>query len=156
MVPVQSPFDVLLTTNSGYPLDQNLYQTVKGMCAASPIVRKGGAIILASACSEGIPEGGAYARLLSRYRSPREFLSAIRGSAEVFPEQWQLQLQARVLEKQEVYLYTDGLSETQIKGAMLRRCGYIPRTVEKLMERYGREARLGVMPEGPLVIPYLA
>ncbi len=156
MVPVDAPFDILITTNSGYPLDQNLYQTVKGMCAASPVVRKGGAIVIASACGEGLPEGGAYAGLLSRYVTPQGFLSAIRSSMEVLPDQWQLQLQARVLEKQEVFLYTDGLSETRIKGAMLHRCGDIPRTVEKLMKRYGRDARLGVMPEGPLVIPYLA
>lgn len=156
MVPVNGPFDILVTTNSGYPLDQNLYQTVKGMCAASPIVKKGGAIVIASACSEGLPEGGAYAGLLSRFKSPQEFLSAIRGSAEILPDQWQLQLQARVLERQEVYLCTDGLSGTQIEGAMLQGCGDIPRTLEKLMARYGRDARIGVMPEGPLVIPYLA
>lgn len=156
MVPVDDSFDILVTTNSGYPLDQNLYQTVKGMCAASPIVKKGGAIVIASACSEGLPEGGAYAGLLSRYRSAAEFLPAIRSSMEVLPDQWQLQLQARVLERQEVYLYTDGLTEAQLKGAMLRWCGDIPRTIEELMKRYGRDARIGVMPEGPLVVPYLA
>ncbi len=156
MVPVNDPFDILLTTNSGYPLDLNLYQTVKGMCAASPIVKKGGAIVIASACREGLPAHGAYAGLLSRYRSPQEFLAAIRSSAEILPDQWQLQLQTKVLEKQEVYLHTDGLTEAQLKGAMLQPCGDISRTIKELMKRYGRDARIGVMPEGPLVIPYLA
>jgi nickel-dependent lactate racemase len=55
MVPVAEPFDVVITTNSGYPLDQNLYQTVKGMSAANRIVRDGGAIIMAAACADGLP-----------------------------------------------------------------------------------------------------
>src|SRR5262249_24818498 len=55
MVPVPRPYDVVLTTNSGYPLDQNLYQTVKGMSAGAQIVRRGGAIVVASECSDGLP-----------------------------------------------------------------------------------------------------
>ncbi|HEX6511435.1 MAG TPA: nickel-dependent lactate racemase, partial [Chloroflexota bacterium] len=51
---VSQPFDVVVTTNAGYPLDLNLYQTVKGMSAAAQIVRPGGAIVVASECSDGI------------------------------------------------------------------------------------------------------
>ena len=61
MVPVPHAYDVVLTTNSGYPLDQNLYQSVKGLAAAEPIVRDGGTIILAAECSDGLPEDGSYA-----------------------------------------------------------------------------------------------
>ena len=55
MVTVRKPYDVVLTSNSGYPLDQNLYQTVKGMSAANHIVLEGGAIIMAAACADGLP-----------------------------------------------------------------------------------------------------
>src|SRR5262249_59355559 len=56
MVPVDRPYGIVVSTNSGYPLDQNLYQTVKGMSAAAQIVSHGGAIVMASEGSDGLPE----------------------------------------------------------------------------------------------------
>jgi len=64
MTPVLAPFDIVITSNSGYPLDLNLYQAVKGMSAAAQIVRQGGSIILAAECVDGIPDHGEYKRLL--------------------------------------------------------------------------------------------
>ncbi len=66
MVEVEEPYDVVITTNSGYPLDQNLYQSVKGMSAASQIVREGGAIIMAAACEDGLPDHGRVCLAFSR------------------------------------------------------------------------------------------
>ena len=71
---VGSPFDVVITTNSGYPLDLNLYQAVKGMSAAAKVVRDGGAIICAAECSDGVPEHGEYRRMLTQRDSPEELL----------------------------------------------------------------------------------
>src|SRR5207244_12722157 len=53
----EAPFDIVVTTNSGYPLDQNLYQGVKGMSAGARVIKPGGTIILACECREGLPEG---------------------------------------------------------------------------------------------------
>ena len=61
---VASPFDVVVSTNGGYPLDRNLYQAVKGMAAAERIVRAGGIIVMAAACGDGIPGDGAFAGVL--------------------------------------------------------------------------------------------
>ena len=61
---VPAPFDVVLTTNSGYPLDQNLYQAVKGMSAAAQIVKPGGAIVCAAECRDGLPSHGSYGEVL--------------------------------------------------------------------------------------------
>jgi len=66
MVGVEAPYDIVITTNSGYPLDQNLYQSVKGMSAASQVVKQGGAIIIAAACEDGLPAHGRYAELLAQ------------------------------------------------------------------------------------------
>ena len=68
--PSTAPFDIVITTNSGYPLDQNLYQAVKGMSAAAEIVRPGGTIICAAECRDGLPDHGSYGRLLQEGRSP--------------------------------------------------------------------------------------
>jgi len=61
---VEQPFDIVVTTNSGYPLDMNLYQAVKGMRAAELIVRDGGDVIMAAECREGVPGGSPHDRLL--------------------------------------------------------------------------------------------
>ena len=70
MVGVDAPYDIVVTSNNGYPLDQNLYQTVKGMSAAHRIVRSGGAIIMCAACEDGLPDHGRYAELLIEGGSP--------------------------------------------------------------------------------------
>ena len=61
---VSAPFDVVISTNGGHPLDRNLYQAVKGMAAAERIVARGGAVLMAAACGDGVPDDGAFARLL--------------------------------------------------------------------------------------------
>ena len=74
MAAVPRPFDIVITTNSGYPLDLNLYQAVKGMSAAAKVVKPGGAIICAAECWDGIPDHGLYGQLLTEASSPRDLL----------------------------------------------------------------------------------
>ena len=71
---VAQPFDVVLTTNSGYPLDQNLYQAVKGMSAAAKIVKHGGTIVCASECRDGLPSHGSYGAILASQPTPEALL----------------------------------------------------------------------------------
>ena len=68
---VPAPFDVVVTTNSGYPLDQNLYQAVKGMSAAATVVKPGGMIVCAAECRDGFPDHGSYREVLASEPSPR-------------------------------------------------------------------------------------
>ena len=80
MAPVGEPCDIVITSNSGYPLDLNLYQAVKGMSAAAQIVKEGGAIVLAADCWDGIPDHGQYKRLLFEAQGPAELLESIRSA----------------------------------------------------------------------------
>src|SRR5678809_324593 len=93
---VPSPFDVVLTTNSGYPLDQNLYQAVKGMSAAVKVVKNGGTIICAAECRDGIPNHGPYGELLTTRNSARELLDMIMTPGFSRADQWQVQIQAQI------------------------------------------------------------
>ena len=149
MVPVTEPYDIVMTTNSGYPLDQNLYQSIKGMSSARNIVRQGGDIIIATACEEGIPEYGEY------FNSPQGILDMISAPGFQCQDQWQVQLQALVQLHANVYVYTDGLSDTQIKAALFNPCHDIPELVENLRAKHGPAARICVMPDGPQTIGYL-
>jgi nickel-dependent lactate racemase len=155
MVGVDHPYDVALTTNSGYPLDQNLYQTVKGMSAASQIVRDGGAILMAACCEDGLPDHGRYAALLAEAGSPQGVLDMLARPGFSAHDQWQVQIQAMIQQRQSVYVYSDGLSDAQITRALFTPCRDIPGLVRRLRAEYGAGARLCVMPEGPQTIAYL-
>src|SRR5512141_285444 len=104
MVAVRRLFDIVVTTNSGYPLDINLYQSVKGMRAAEQIVRPGGAGIIATRCSDGIPEHGLYGKILRESSAPRELLAKISAPGFLEQDQWQAHVQALVQSKAEVFV----------------------------------------------------
>lgn len=156
MVAVDASYDIVITTNSGYPLDQNLYQSVKGMSAASQVVREGGAIIIATACEDGLPDHGRYASLLAEAGTPQGILDLISQPGFSVQDQWQVQIQAQIQRRAEVYVYSDGLTDDQIQQALFLPCRDIEATVAHLQERYGPQARICVMPEGPQLIPYLS
>jgi nickel-dependent lactate racemase len=151
---VDEPFDIVITTNSGYPLDQNLYQTVKGMSAAARIVRPGGAIIAVSECSDGLPDHGNYKQLLQMRPTPHELLAMIEAPGFELYDQWVAQSQAIVQRKAEVYLYSS-LDPAAVRAAMLEPITDIAATLAQLLDRYGPGARVAVLPEGPQTVPYL-
>ncbi len=93
---VSAPFDVVVTTNGGYPLDRNLYQAVKGMAAAERIVAEGGVIVAAAQCRDGIPTPGAFAQVIAAARTPGDLVGAS-GGPEL--DRWQAQVLGRVLER---------------------------------------------------------
>jgi nickel-dependent lactate racemase len=156
MQPVARPFDVVVTTNSGYPLDLNLYQSVKGMSAAARIVRRGGAIVCAAECSDGIPEHGEYRKLLASTADPASFLDRIQREDVTTHDQWQVQIQSQIQLKARVLLKSGGLTPRQIRSAHLEPVGDLEATVLELLDEYGPDARLGVLPQGPQTIPYLS
>ncbi len=155
MVKVNRPYDIVVTTNSGYPLDQNLYQAVKGMSAANQIVRDGGAIIVAAACADGLPDHGRYAALLAEAGSPQRVLDILARPGFSAQDQWQVQIQAMIQLRAEVYVYSDGLTDEQIRRALFTPCRNIEQTVACLQDKYGPQARLCAIPDGPQTIAYL-
>ena len=155
MRPVKEPFDVVVTTNSGYPLDQNLYQAVKGMSAAAKVVKAGGTIICASECRDGIPNHGAYGEILASCSSPRELLDMITGSGYSRPDQWQVQIQAQIQLKAKVLVKSDCLSETQIRQAHFEPVSDVAAAAVEALRSAGPDATLCVLPQGPQTIPYL-
>lgn len=156
MVPVDRPYDIVVTTNSGYPLDQNLYQAVKGMSAASRVVCDGGAIIIASACEDGLPDHGRYAALLAEAGSPQAILEMLERPGFSEADQWQVQTQALIQLRADVYVFSEGLTDEQIRSALFVPCRDIAETISGLMKKDGPHPRICVLPEGPLTIPYLA
>lgn len=153
MQPVDAPFHVVVTTNSGYPLDMNLYQAVKGMSAAARIVRPGGAIIIAAECSDPTGRSGSFFDLLQQRDGPDGLLELINSPGFCCPEQWQVQVQSLIQKKAAVSVYSS-LPAEFVRRAHLEPCADIAATVRELLARDGG-ARVAVLPLGPLTIPYL-
>jgi len=154
MVAVDVPFDVVITSNSGYPLDLNLYQAVKGMSAAAQVVREGGSIIVAAECWDGVPDHGEYKNILQMADTVQGLLEVIRQPGFLMMDQWEAQIQAQIQRQADVYVKSSYLSDDEIRGALLRPCHRIEETLAELLARYGPEARICVLPEGPQTIPY--
>ena len=150
-----APFDLVVTTNSGYPLDQNLYQGVKGMSAGARVLQPGGTLILACECRHGVPANSSYDQLLRSAASPAEILARLATPGFRHPEQWQAQLQALVQRQARVLLYS-ALPDDVVRAAHLTPCHDIGAAVRALLPAHPNGARIAVLPQGPLTIPYLA
>jgi nickel-dependent lactate racemase len=151
----EEPFDVVVTTNSGYPLDQNLYQAVKGMSAASKIVKEGGTIICASECRDGLPDHGAYGQILASQSSPRALLDMITTPGYSKADQWQVQIQAMIQMKAKVLVKAGCLTDQQIRSAHFQPVSDVESAVDDALRMAGSGATLCVLPHGPQTIPYL-
>lgn len=149
-------YPVVVTTNSGFPLDQNLYQAVKGMAAAEAAVADGGLIVTAAQCADGLPDHGSYAELLHRADSPAGLAGLFDDPDLSVPDQWQVQVQARILARARVGLYCEGLDASQVRAAHLEPVGDVAEAVRRALAAAGSDGRVCVLPDGPQTIPYMA
>jgi lactate racemase len=154
MVACPEPFPIVVTTNSGYPLDQNLYQAVKGMSAAAQIVAEGGFIPAASRCNDGFPAHGNFKKLLMGHDSPEALLKTINAPGFSMYDQWEAQVLALVRQRARVGLYSE-IPADEVRRAHLEPLTDIGARIAEELERIGRDAPVAVLPEGPMTIPYL-
>lgn len=153
---IQCPhrYDVVITTNAGYPLDQNLYQAVKGMDAARKIVKQGGTIICAAECIDGMPSHGNFSKILQMRKTSKELLEMITDPSFQMFDQWEAQRLAMIQEWANVYMYST-LPEESVEIAKLTPTQNIEQTLEELKEKYGVKMSMAFLPLGPLTIPYV-
>jgi len=151
-VEVPQRADITITTNSGAPLDLDLYQTCKGIDTASQVTRDGGIIIVASSCSAGIgPE--AFLELHRSVDSPKEVIRKIKRE-EPIGVQWENQILARTQLKHDIYLVSS-LDDSIVNDMMMTPVSTIEEGLEKAFSVLGKTAEVIVIPEGPLILPLL-
>lgn len=111
-----APSDIVITSNGGYPLDQNIYQSVKGMTAAEAAVRKGGVIIMLAKSNDG-HGGGAFYKQMSEERDVSKIQNDLlcRGRNETVSDQWMTQVLARVLHHASV-IYISDAPDDMVRG----------------------------------------
>jgi len=147
---LDEPVDAAITTCAGYPLDLTYYQSIKGVTAASHVVKAGGAILLAAACSEGV--GAAeFAGMLREGIGDGAFLDRIRD-APVTVDQWQLEKLALVTTRQHLFWYVPGLPAEYHAGLWGRSYGTVDSAIAALTSSLPPGASIAVIPEGPYVL----
>jgi nickel-dependent lactate racemase len=147
---LEEPADAAITSSAGYPLDLTFYQCIKGVTAASHIVKPGGAILLAAACSEGAgaPE---FTRMLGEGISDLAFLDRIQG-APVTIDQWQLEKLALVTTRQRLLWHVPGLPAAHHAGLWGQSFRTIESALGALASTLQPGANVAVIPEGPYVL----
>lgn len=147
------PADIVITSNGGYPLDQNIYQAVKGMTAAEASAREGAVIIIAAACNDGHGGEDFYKTFLEN-KTPQDVMDKIMEipMEETIPDQWESQILARILIKHQVIMVTDQCDPKMITDMHMLHAFNLEEALEKAFELKGRKASLTVIPDGVSVI----
>lgn len=145
--------DIAVSTNGGYPLDQNIYQAVKGMTAAEATNKEGGVIIMVAGCRDGHGGEGFYHNIAD-VDDPQEFLDAAINTPrlETVPDQWTSQILARILVHHHVIFVSDLVDPELISGLHMDLAKSFDEALQKAFEIEGEKAQVTVIPDGLGVI----
>jgi nickel-dependent lactate racemase len=145
--------DIVITSNGGYPLDQNIYQAVKGMTAAEVCVNPGGVIITVAACNEG-HGGESFYRWFAESSSPKETLDKINSIPrdKTVADQWEAQILARILIKHKVIMVSDIQSKKLIEDMHMIYSASVEEALDKGRQQTNADAGIVVIPDGVGII----
>lgn len=147
------PCDIAISTNGGFPLDQNIYQAVKGMTAAEATNKEGGVIIMVAGSGDGHGGEGFYHNLAD-VKDPKEFLDQAINTPrlETVPDQWTSQILARILVHHHVIYVSDLVDPKLITDMHMELVKTIDEALERAFEIEGKEAQVTVIRDGLSVI----
>ena len=144
--------DIVIVSNGGYPLDRDLYQSVKGIATAKEVVEEKGVIIMVAECRDGLGGHEEFRRLMEA-NSPRDVLKEIREN-EPIPDQWQAQILASILEKANVIIVTDGVKGHVLREMKMEHATSLEEALDFARKRVStKKPRIVAIPEGPYIIP---
>ncbi|WP_202707127.1 nickel-dependent lactate racemase [Sporosalibacterium faouarense] len=145
--------DIVITSNGGYPLDQNIYQSVKGMTAAEATCKESGIIIIASACNDG-HGGESFYENMAKASCPNAVIEKVLKVPrnETLPDQWEFQILARILSKHTVILVTDMCDSSMITSMHMKHAYTMDEALRMAFEIQGNDAKVAVIPDGVSVI----
>ena len=145
--------DIVIVSNGGYPLDRDLYQSVKGMDTAKGVVKEKGVIIIVAECRDELGGHEEFKRLMQEADSPGDVLKEIRENDPI-NDQWQAQILAGILEKANVIVVTDGVKRDVIRKMMMESASSLEEALDFARKRVStKKPRIVAIPEGPYVIP---
>ena len=145
--------DITVSTNGGYPLDQNIYQAVKGMTAAEAANKEGGTIIMVAGCADGHGGEGFYHNLADA-KTPQEFLQKAINTPrlETIPDQWTAQILARILAHHRVIMVSNLVEPHLITDMHMELAKSFDEALVMAYKYEGNDAKVAVIPDGLAVI----
>jgi lactate racemase len=145
--------DIVITSNGGAPLDQNIYQAVKGMTAAESCLNEGGVIIMVSACNDGHGGEDFYHWFADAENSDEVTKKIVKiPQDKTIADQWQAQILARILSKYKVIIVTDMCSADIIKNMHMMHASTINDALKLADEIIGSQSQIVIIPDGVGVI----
>ena len=149
----KNPTDIVITTHGGYPLDQNIYQSVKGMTAAEANCKSGGVIIMVAGLSDG-HGGESFCKMVTETESPQKLLEEFSRIPrnETKPDQWEAQILCRILSNYKVIIVTDMCAPEMIRGMHMEHAKTFDEALARAFKLKGRNATVSLIPDGVSVI----
>ncbi|MFX0003461.1 MAG: nickel-dependent lactate racemase [Candidatus Hodarchaeota archaeon] len=148
---IEKPFDIVICGNGGYPLDLNLYQAVKSMAIGEMAVKNSGTIIAVNECIDGIGQE-KFKELIFSGMNPSEIHKRILNKEIIVPDQWEIQILARILMKAEIFIISK-LNQNEIGNIGLKFAESVEEAIKISLRKYGKDASILILPNGPLVLP---
>ena len=144
----KAPAPIVITTNNGYPLDQNVYQAVKGMTAGEATCMDGGVIIMAAACNDG-HGGQAFMKTMTQPLPPAEILAKIQATpkCDTVPDQWESQILARILSKFRVVLISQW-DPALVRAMKMHPAENLEQALQIAEDLLGYPGEITLIPEG--------
>ena len=141
--------DIVISSNGGYPLDQNIYQSVKGLTAAEAAAAEGAVLIMVSSCSDG-HGGESFYHALRDCVSPQALTEQILATPQdqTQPDQWEYQILARVLCKHRVIYVTNPEQRAVIEDMKMEWAPDVDTALQRARDAKGADAHLVVIPNG--------
>ena len=145
--------DIVVTSNGGYPLDQNIYQSVKGMTSAEACCNEGGIIIMVCACNDG-HGGQSFYDQMANASTPKDILDKVLKIPrnKTIPDQWEFQILARILDKYKVIMVTDMCDPQMIKNMHMSHAYTFEQALNEAFELKGETSKVVVIPDGVSVV----
>jgi nickel-dependent lactate racemase len=142
------PADIVITSNNGYPLDQNIYQAVKGMTSGEATCKEGGVIIMCAACNDG-HGGESFMQTMTQDLSPAEILAKIGKTpkCDTVPDQWESQILARILSRFPVVLVSECDPEL-VRAMKMHPATDLSQALALAEELLGHPGTVTAIPEG--------
>lgn len=153
-IEIDRRFPIVIASNSGHPLDQNLYQTVKGMETALQITSSRGTIVMVSECAKGVPFGNCFEELLISPMTNEALLAYLANDDGKISDRWQVQRLIKILNSCRVILIS-ALGKETTEKCRLEYAATVEEALMRLMNEKSGKTDVAILPHGPLMIPYV-
>ena len=147
------PGDIVITSNGGAPLDQNIYQCVKGLTAAEASAKEGAVLIMCAGLADGHGGEGFYTSLRDCESPAAHFAQCVATPQnKTIPDQWESQILARILMKHKVIFVSPACRKELLEEMKLHWAPDLDTALAMAKAEKGEDAEITIIPNGVSVV----